>query len=127
MLRAGLMQLVEGLVSPRVELGVEQRRGLVIAFSSRYKLTGATAPSSVVGDLTLRRNRKGGASVQMSETHVNSARGSLLLVQKAEVFCVKPPPPARAAHFAWAWAVSGWFQPITIHSFYFSFSFFCQT
>jgi hypothetical protein len=26
----------------------------------------------------------------MSETHVNSARGSLLLVQKAEVFCVKP-------------------------------------
>jgi hypothetical protein len=32
----------------------------------------------------------------MSETHVNSARGSLLLVQKAEVFCVKPPTRARA-------------------------------
>jgi hypothetical protein len=31
----------------------------------------------------------------MSETHVNSARGSLLLVQKAEVFCVKPPTRAR--------------------------------
>jgi hypothetical protein len=34
--------------------------------------------------------------VQMSETHVNSARGSLLLVQKAEVFCVKPPTWALA-------------------------------
>jgi hypothetical protein len=60
--------------------------------------------------------------VQMSETHVNSARGSLLLVQKVEVFCVKLPTRARAARFAWAWAVLGWFQPITIHSFSFSFS-----
>jgi hypothetical protein len=48
-------------VSSRVELGVEQRRGLDVAFSGRYKLVGATASSSVVGDLTLRRNRKGGA------------------------------------------------------------------
>jgi hypothetical protein len=60
-------------VSPRVELGVEQHRGIVVACSGRYKLAGATAPPSVVGDLTLRRNRKGGASVQLSETHVNSA------------------------------------------------------
>jgi hypothetical protein len=50
-------------VSPRVELGVEQQRGLVVAFSGRYKLAGATAPSSVVGDLTLQRNKKGGVSV----------------------------------------------------------------
>jgi hypothetical protein len=50
-------------VSLRVELGVEQRRGLVVAFSGRYKLAGATAPSSMVGDLTLRRNKKGEASV----------------------------------------------------------------
>jgi hypothetical protein len=62
-LRAGLVQLVEGLVSPRVELGVEHRRGLVVTFSGRYKLTGATSPPSVVGDLTLRRNKKGEASV----------------------------------------------------------------
>jgi hypothetical protein len=60
--------------------------------------------------------------VQMSETHVNSAQGSLLLVQKAEVLCVKTPTRARAARFAWAWAVSGWFQPVTIHPFSFSFS-----
>jgi hypothetical protein len=32
----------------------------------------------------------------MSETHVNSAWGPLLLVQKAEVFCVKEPTRARA-------------------------------
>jgi hypothetical protein len=73
MLQAGLVQLVEGLVSPRVELGVEQRRVLVVAFYDRYKLIRATAPPFVVGDLTLRRNRKGGASVQLSEAHVNSA------------------------------------------------------
>jgi hypothetical protein len=29
---------------------------------------------------------------------------------------------ARTARFAWAWAISGWFQPVTIHSFSFSFS-----
>jgi hypothetical protein len=70
------VQLIERLVSPRVEFGVEQRRGLVVAFSGRYKLTGATALPSVVGDLTLRRNKRGGALVRMSETHVNSARDS---------------------------------------------------
>jgi hypothetical protein len=74
-------------VSPRVELGVEQRRGRVIAFSGRYRLARATAPPSMVGDLALRRNRKGGASVQLSETHVNSAEDSLSFVQKARVLC----------------------------------------
>jgi hypothetical protein len=48
-------------VSPRVELGVEQRSGIVIEFSGRSKLAGATAPPSVVEDLNLQRNRKGGA------------------------------------------------------------------
>jgi hypothetical protein len=62
-LRAGLVQLVEGLVSPRVELGVSQARVSVIAYLGRYRLARATTPSSVVGDLTLRRNKKGGASV----------------------------------------------------------------
>jgi hypothetical protein len=64
-------------VLPRVELGVEQRRGLVVVFFGQYKLAGATAPPSMVGDLTLRRNGKGGASVQLSETHVNSGKDSL--------------------------------------------------
>jgi hypothetical protein len=66
-------------VSSRVELGVKQRRGLVVAFSGQYKLAGATALSSVVGDLTLQRKRKGGASVQLSETHVNSGKDSVTL------------------------------------------------
>jgi hypothetical protein len=47
------VQLVEGFVSLGVELGVEQRRGRAVAFSGRDKLAGATAPPSVVGDLTL--------------------------------------------------------------------------
>jgi hypothetical protein len=76
-------------VSPRVEFGVEQRRGQVVAFSGKYKLAGATPPPSVVRDLALRRNRKGGASVQLSETHVNSAQDSLSFVQKARVLCAK--------------------------------------
>jgi hypothetical protein len=40
MLRSGLVQLDEGLGSPGVELGVEQRRGLAIAFSGQYEFVG---------------------------------------------------------------------------------------
>jgi hypothetical protein len=58
------VQLVEEFLSSGLELGVEQRRSLAIAFSCQGKLTGATAPLSMVGDLNLRRNRKGGASTQ---------------------------------------------------------------
>jgi hypothetical protein len=79
-------------VSPRVELGVEQRRGLVVAFSGRYKLTRATAPPSMVGDLTLRRNRKGGASMQLLETHVNSGKDYLRVFQTARGLCAKMTP-----------------------------------
>jgi hypothetical protein len=55
-------------MSPRVELGVSRTRGLVFAFSGRYKLVGATAPPSTVGDVTLQRNRKGRAYLRMSVT-----------------------------------------------------------
>jgi hypothetical protein len=34
------VQLVEGLGLPGLELGVEQRRSLAIAFSGQYKFTG---------------------------------------------------------------------------------------
>ena len=34
------MQLVEGLGLPELELGVEQRRSLAIAFSGQYKIVG---------------------------------------------------------------------------------------
>jgi hypothetical protein len=52
-----------------VEIGVNYSRASVIAYLCRYKLAGATAPPSMVGDLTLRRNRKGrGLSGDVSET-----------------------------------------------------------
>ena len=56
-------------------------------FSGQYKLTGATAPSSVVGDLTLRRNRKGRTSVQISVRHRNSAKDSLRVFQIVRAHC----------------------------------------
>jgi hypothetical protein len=34
------MQLIEGLGSPGLELGVKQRRGLVVAFSGQYEFAG---------------------------------------------------------------------------------------
>jgi hypothetical protein len=34
------VQLIEGLGSSGVELGVEQRRGLAVVFSSQYEFTG---------------------------------------------------------------------------------------
>jgi hypothetical protein len=37
------MQLMEGLVSPRVELGVGQARALVVEYLSRYKFAGGRA------------------------------------------------------------------------------------
>jgi hypothetical protein len=60
------VQLVEGFLSSGLELGVEQRRSPAVAFSSLGKLAGATAPPSTIGDLTLRRNKMGGALVHMS-------------------------------------------------------------
>jgi hypothetical protein len=38
--QARIVQLLEGLGSPGLELGVEQRRSLAIAFSDQYKFTG---------------------------------------------------------------------------------------
>ena len=66
------MQLVEGLGSPGVEFGVDQVRSLAFAYSGRYKLAGAAAPPSVVGDAVLQRRKNRGALVHLSETHGNS-------------------------------------------------------
>jgi hypothetical protein len=40
-------------VSSKVELGVEQWRGIVVEFSDRFWLAGAAAPPSMVGGLDL--------------------------------------------------------------------------
>jgi hypothetical protein len=65
-------------VSARVELGVEQRRGIVIAFSGRSWLAGASAPLPWSGISSC--EEKGGISMQMSVTHRNSAQDSLLVI-----------------------------------------------
>jgi hypothetical protein len=73
--------------------------------------------TTTIADLVLRRNRTSGVLVQTSVRQTNSTLGYLLLIQKNEGFCVKPP-----TRFAWVWAVLGWFLPGTVHSFSFSFS-----
>jgi hypothetical protein len=83
-------------VSPRVGLGVSRTRGPVFAFFGRYKLTGATATPSTVGDLTLRRNRKGRAYMRMSVTQRNSAMASLWVFQITRVLCVNLIQQSRA-------------------------------
>jgi hypothetical protein len=54
-----------------------------------------SSPTTIAGQV-LRRNRTSGVLVQTSERQTNSALGCLLLIQKAEGFCVKPPMRARA-------------------------------
>jgi hypothetical protein len=102
------MQLVEGLGSPGVEFSVDRVRSLAFAYSGRYRLTGECSPPLVVGDLTLRRNKKGGASVRMSETNVNSAQGFLISYSKGRG-PLRKLSTARCARacFASTWAESG--------------------
>jgi hypothetical protein len=59
------------------------------------KLDGAAAPSSTVGDLTLRRNRKGGALVHMSVRQRNSGEESLRFFQMTRDLYGKWAPRAR--------------------------------
>jgi hypothetical protein len=90
-------------VSPRVEVGIKQRIGLVVVFSGRYRLARATAPSSVVGDLTLRRNRKGGALMQMLVRQGNSGEDSLRVFQTTRDLCAKWTPRTRFAGRGLTW------------------------
>jgi hypothetical protein len=52
-LQAGLVKLLEGLGSPGVELGVKQRRGLAIAFSSQYEFAEMLSSPFTVVDLAV--------------------------------------------------------------------------
>jgi hypothetical protein len=68
-LGARTLKLVEGKWLLEIELGVNHSRAPVIAYLGQYRLAGATALPSMVGDLSLRRNRKGrGLSGNVSET-----------------------------------------------------------
>jgi hypothetical protein len=93
--RPGIVQLVEEFLSLGLELGVKQRRSTAVTFSGRGKLAGAAAPPSTVGDLTLRRNRKGGALVHMSVRHRNSGKESLRVFQTTRDHYGKWAPRAR--------------------------------
>jgi hypothetical protein len=57
----------------------------------------------------------------MSERHMNSVVTSFRVFQTVGVLCARSPVRARA-RFPRSWAGSGWFEPVTIHSFPFSFS-----
>jgi hypothetical protein len=50
----------------------------------------------------------------MSVKHRNSVATSFQVVQIDRDLCAKPPARAR---FPRSWADSGWFEPVTIHSF----------
>jgi hypothetical protein len=93
---ARTLQLIEGLWSLWVELGVSHTGAPIVALSGRYRLAGATAPPSTVRDLTLRRNRKGGAYLRMLVTQRNSAMASLRGFHITRVLCVNLIPRARA-------------------------------
>jgi hypothetical protein len=78
---------------------------------------------TTIADLVLRRNRTSGVLVQTLVRQTKSTLGYLLLIRKAEVFCVKPPTRARARRVAPGrglyWAS---FSPelFTVFSFFFS-------
>jgi hypothetical protein len=59
----------------------------------------------------------------MSVKHRNSAVTPFQVVQIGRDLCAKTTTQARArARFAWTWAGSGWFEPIIVPPFSFSFS-----
>jgi hypothetical protein len=91
-----MLQLMEGKWSLGVELGVSHTEASIVALAGQYRLAGAAAPPSMIGDLILRRNRKGGALVQMSVRQRNSGEDSLWGFQTTGGLSVKITPRGRA-------------------------------
>jgi hypothetical protein len=58
----------------------------------------------------------------MSVKHRNIAVTSFRVVQINRDLCAKLPARARMSAFPCSWAGSSWFEPVSIHSFSFSFS-----
>jgi hypothetical protein len=87
---------MEGKCLVGVEFGVNRTGTLVIELFGQYKFSGAAAPPSSVGDLTLRRNRKGGALVHMSVRQRNSGEESSQVLQMTRDLYGKWAPRARA-------------------------------
>jgi hypothetical protein len=71
------LQLSEGKWSVRVEFGVKQREGLVVAYSSQYELAEARPVTVHCRGLRVVKNRKGrGLFVIISDTRNNAADSS---------------------------------------------------
>jgi hypothetical protein len=69
MLRAGLVQLVEGLVSQRVEFGVGQVRAMVFEHIGQFRLAGGHAHRrSPSRTQVVKRKKCRGLSAYVSET-----------------------------------------------------------
>ena len=83
-------------MSPRVELGVGQRRSIVVAFSGRSWLVGVTAPPPWSGILGCEEIERGGTLMRMSVRQIYSVAGSLRVVQNTMGLCAKMPGWARA-------------------------------
>ena len=58
----------------------------------------------------------------MSVKHRNSVATSFRVVQINRDLCAKPPAQAHAGAFPHSWVGSGWFEPVAIDYFPFSFS-----
>jgi hypothetical protein len=84
-------------VSPRVELGVGQRRSIVVAFSGRSWLVGVTAPPPWSGILGCEEIERGGTLMRMSVRQSNSVVGSLRVFQNTRVLCANLTPRACAS------------------------------
>ena len=60
--------MMKGFGSPRVGLGVNQVRTLVVGYSDRYRFAGARTSSFTIVDLGLKKQKYRGLSVNISET-----------------------------------------------------------
>jgi hypothetical protein len=69
------VQLIEGLGSPGVELGVDQVRSLAFAYPGRYRLTGGLVHRRGPG--SAKKHKCRGLTVIVRET-MNSAQGFLI-------------------------------------------------
>jgi hypothetical protein len=71
------LQLTEGKWSVRVEFGVKQREGLVVAYFGQYELTGARLVAVHHWGSRVVKNRKGrGLFVIVSDTRNSTADSS---------------------------------------------------
>jgi hypothetical protein len=111
------VQLKGGFVLPRVALGVGQTRALVVECLGRYRFTGSRAHRrSPSGTRVCKEIELRGPNCEC-QRHKQIVKRVLNQLFKQPVSLCKND---IAGAFHRPWANSGWFEPITIHSFSFS-------